>query len=112
MISLGINIEVRGHSCDWIAVVRASNIAVLLGLRHGYVILDGVDYVPAKEIYVVAATNGRKVEYWAAAVPLGEAASAVQELLEPGWRATLTERHLSKGRAGHLKMRSNDVRKL
>ena len=60
---------------------------------------------------VVAAKRG-KVEYWAAATAREAAVAAVEQFLAPGWKATLTGRHLTPEQVAELKLRPNGVRKL
>jgi hypothetical protein len=63
-------------------------------------------------IYVVAATKDGKTEYWAAATPRAKAASAVKEMLPPGWACTVTDRHLTPDQVAELNLRANGVQKL
>jgi hypothetical protein len=63
-------------------------------------------------IYVVAATKGRRTEYWAAATLRGEAVEAVKRRLSTGWTASLTERRLRPEKIKALRVRPNRVRRL
>jgi hypothetical protein len=58
-----------------------------------------------------AATKGGDVEYWAAATPHDAAVWTVQQLLGPGWTASMTDRRLT-GQAAGLKLRPNGACKL
>ena len=64
------------------------------------------------DVYVVAATKGRKTAYWAAAVPQHRALDEVERLLPDGWRASLSRRHLSFKEIADLKMRDGSIRQL
>jgi hypothetical protein len=64
------------------------------------------------DVYVIAATNGRKTEYWATAVPQHRALDEVQRLLPQGWRAALSRRQLNPERIAELGMRAGSVRQL
>ncbi|MGB6659538.1 MAG: hypothetical protein WBE90_10705 [Xanthobacteraceae bacterium] len=64
------------------------------------------------DVYVIAATNGRKIEYWAAAVPQHRALAEVQSLLRSGWRASLSRRQLTRQMISDLKMRDGSIRQL
>jgi hypothetical protein len=64
------------------------------------------------DVYVIAATKGRKTVYWAAAVPQHRALDEVQRLLPDGWRATLSRRHLTAEEIAGLKMRDGRIRQL
>ena len=66
----------------------------------------------ADVLYVVSATEGDRLEFWAASTSRRTAASQVQRLLPPGWTATLTSWRLSPERAAALKMPPNTVRRL
>jgi len=66
----------------------------------------------AEVIYVVSATEDDQSEFWAAAAPRRAAAAQVQQLLPPGWTATLMGWRLGRVRAAELKMRPDSVRRL
>ena len=66
----------------------------------------------ARGIYVVAATRGGRVEYWAAATPRDVAVSTVQQLLRTGWTASMTNRRLTLEQVASLKLRPNEACKL
>ena len=55
-------------------------------------------------IYVVNATKDDQSEFWATAAPRRAAAVQVQQLLPPGWTATLMGWRLGRVRAAELKM--------
>ena len=63
-------------------------------------------------VYIVIATRGDETEYWAAATPRGVAVSTVQQMLAPGWTASLSERRLPLERVMELRLKKNDVEKL
>jgi hypothetical protein len=63
-------------------------------------------------IYVVVATKDGETEYWAAATHRAKAASAVKEILPPGWTGTVTDRLLTPDQVAGLNLRANGVRKL
>ena len=63
-------------------------------------------------IQVVVAIKDRDIEYWAAATLREAAASTVQQLLAPGWTATLTDRRLTTKQVASLNLRLGGVRKL
>ena len=63
-------------------------------------------------VHIVAATKDSLTEYWVAATRREEAVAAVQQLLEPGWAASITDRRISPRQAAVLHLRPNDVRKL
>ncbi|MGA8320401.1 MAG: hypothetical protein WB774_06140 [Xanthobacteraceae bacterium] len=64
------------------------------------------------DVYVVAATKGKQIEYWAVAVPRHRALAEVQSLLQSGWRASLSRRQLTRQMITDLKMRNGSVRQL
>lgn len=64
------------------------------------------------DVYVVATTNGKKTEYWAAAVPQHRVLAEVQTLLRSGWRASLSRRQLTRQMISDLNMRDGSVRQL
>jgi hypothetical protein len=67
----------------------------------------------AAGIYVIAATKGSEVEYWAAAAPRDQALDAVQLMLAPGWTASaVTERNVTPDQVAALNLHPGDVRKL
>jgi hypothetical protein len=66
----------------------------------------------AQVIYVVSAIKDDQSEFWAAAAPRHAAAAQVQQLLPPGWTATLMGWRLGRVRATELKMRPDSVRRL
>jgi hypothetical protein len=66
----------------------------------------------AADVYVIAATKGSKIQYWAVAAPQYRALAEGQRLLAPGWHATLTSRRLTPKEVAELKMRANSVREL
>jgi hypothetical protein len=66
----------------------------------------------AARIRVVAVANAGEVEYWAVATPREAAVSTVQQLLDPGWKVTLTERRVLREQAAALNLRPGDVSKL
>jgi hypothetical protein len=66
----------------------------------------------ADGVYVLAATKGGEVEYWAVATRREAAVWTVQDLVAPGWTAALTDRHLTQGQVADLKLRPNGARKL
>jgi galactokinase/mevalonate kinase-like predicted kinase len=64
-------------------------------------------------VYVVEATKGREVEYWAAATPRDAALSEVQQMLDPGWTAKrITARHLPPDQIEELYIKAGAVRRL
>ena len=63
-------------------------------------------------IYVVSAIKDDQSEFWAAAAPRRAAAVEVQQLLPPGWTATLLGWRLGRVRAAELKMPPDSVRRL
>lgn len=71
-------------------------------MRNGFV----------RAVYIVTATKNGRTEYWAAATSRHHAASAVQQVLPPGWRVMCLGWRLSPKKATALKMSSNSVRKL
>jgi hypothetical protein len=66
----------------------------------------------ASDVHIVAATKDSQTEYWVAATQCEEAVAAVQQLLLPGWTASLTDRRISSAQAAVLHLRANDVRKI
>jgi hypothetical protein len=64
------------------------------------------------DVQIVAATKDSQTEYWVAATRPEEAVAAVQQLLVPGWTATLTDRRISPKQVAVLHLRPNGVRKL
>ena len=70
----------------------------------------GIEY--AGGIYIIEASKGGKTEYWAAAVPRDQALKAVQSVVVPGSKLTLTNRRLTPAKIAELKMRPNSVRQL
>jgi hypothetical protein len=64
------------------------------------------------DIYVIAATKGRKTTYWAAAVPQYRALHEVECVLPDGWRGVLSRRHLTSEETAELKLRPGVVRQL
>jgi hypothetical protein len=64
------------------------------------------------DVYIVAATKDIQTEYWVTATRREEAVAAVQQLLTPGWAATLTERRITPKQVAVLHLRPNGVRKL
>jgi hypothetical protein len=64
------------------------------------------------DVHIVAATKDSQTEYWVAATRREEAVAAVQQLLVPGWAASLTDRRISPAQAAVLHLRPNGVRKL
>jgi hypothetical protein len=64
------------------------------------------------DVYVIAATKGKKTVYWAAAVPQHRALDEVRRLLPDGWRATLSRRHMTSEEIADLKMRDGSIRQL
>ena len=46
-------------------------------------------------VNIVVASKRGKVEFWAAAIAREAAVAAVEQFLAPGWKATLTGRHLT-----------------
>jgi hypothetical protein len=65
-----------------------------------------------RAVYIVTATRNGRTEFWAAATPRHQAATAVQRVLPPGWRVMFLGWRLSPTRAAGLKMSLNGVRKL
>jgi hypothetical protein len=63
-------------------------------------------------IRVVAAANADDIEYWAVATPREAAASTVQQMLAPGWKAALTERRVMRDQVVALDLRPGEVCKL
>ncbi len=63
-------------------------------------------------IYVVEATKDAETEHWAAATPESQAAEAVQNMLPPGWKATLTKKRLTLEQASGLRIKGYGVEKL
>jgi hypothetical protein len=66
----------------------------------------------AGSVYVLAATRGAEVEYWAVATRREAAVWTVQDLVAPGWTAALTDRCLSHEQVVELKLRPNGACKL
>jgi hypothetical protein len=66
----------------------------------------------ADDVYVLAATKGGEVEYWAVATRREAEVWAMRDLAAPGWTAALTDRHLTQGQVAELKLRPNGARKL
>jgi hypothetical protein len=67
----------------------------------------------ARDVHIVAATKDSRTEYWVAATRREEAVAAVQQLLAPGWTATLSaDRRISPSQVAVLHLRPNGVRKL
>ena len=66
----------------------------------------------AGDVYIVAATRDSQTDYWVAATQREKAVAAVQQLLTPGWTATLTDRRISPAQVAVLRLRPNGVRKL
>jgi hypothetical protein len=64
------------------------------------------------DVHIVAAKKDSQTEYWVAAAQREEAVVAVQQLLAPGWTATLTDRRISPSQVAVLNLRPNGVRKL
>lgn len=65
------------------------------------------------DVHIVAATMDSQTEYWVAATQREEAVEAVQQLLAPGWTATLSaDRRISPAQVSVLHLRPNGVRKL
>ena len=64
------------------------------------------------DVQIVAAAKDSQTEYWVAATRREEAVAAVQQLLVPGWTATLTNRRISPAQVAVLHLRPNGVRKL
>ena len=65
------------------------------------------------DVHIVAATKDSQTEYWVAATQREEAVAAVQQLLAPGWTATLSaDRRISPAQVAVLHLRPNGVRKL
>ena len=64
------------------------------------------------DVQIVAATKDSRTEYWVAATRREEAVAAVQQLLVPGWTATLADRRISPAQIAVLHQRPNGVRKL
>jgi hypothetical protein len=63
-------------------------------------------------IYVVAASRGSMTVYWAVATLEAEAVATVQQVLPPGWIATLTDRRLTPDQVAALRLRRGGVRQL
>ena len=66
----------------------------------------------AGAVYIVAASKEAKTEYWVAVTPPNEAVLAVQLLLGPTWKVTLTNRRLTPTQRADLNLRLDDVRRL
>jgi hypothetical protein len=64
------------------------------------------------DIQVVGATDGEITHYFAAAVPRDKAEATVQGMLDEGWAATLTNRHLTLDQAAKLNIRPGQVKRL
>jgi hypothetical protein len=64
------------------------------------------------DVHIVAASKDSQTEYWIAATRREEAVAAAQQLLAPGWTATLTDRRISPAQVAVLHLRPNGVRKL
>jgi hypothetical protein len=77
---------------------------------QGIIGLMGIKY--ASGVYIVAATKVYRTDYWAVATRREKAVAAVQQLLEPVWTVTLTERRITPKQLERLKLRPNGVRKL
>ena len=71
-----------------------------------------MDDASAGGVYVVAATDGWRIEYWAAAMPRKKAAAEVQQVLPLGWKAVVTGWRLTPEKIARLKIRANTVCKL
>lgn len=63
-------------------------------------------------IYVVQATKGDQIEYWAAATIREKAVAAVEKELGEGWTVRLTDRRLTGQRLSKLRLRPNGVQRL
>jgi hypothetical protein len=63
-------------------------------------------------VHVVAASNDRMIEYWAVATSREAAVSTVQQLLPPGWTATLTDSRLTPDQVAGLNLRAGGARQL
>ena len=66
----------------------------------------------ADVVYVVSATKNGQSEFWAAATLRDSAATQVQGLLPPGWKAKLTGWRLGVERVAELQMAPNTVRRI
>jgi hypothetical protein len=66
----------------------------------------------AGSVHVVRATGDGQTKFWAAATRHEQAVLEVQQLLPPGWIATITERHLTPDQVAALNMRPGSVHEL
>ena len=64
------------------------------------------------DVYIVAATKDSRIDYWAVATRREDAVGAVQRLLAPEWKVTLTERRITPKQVAVLHLSPNGVRKL
>jgi hypothetical protein len=63
-------------------------------------------------VHVVAAIKAGEVVYWAVATPRENALLTVQQVLAPGWTASLTYRRLTPDQVAALKLRPGGARQL
>jgi hypothetical protein len=63
-------------------------------------------------IYAVAASKDGKIEYWVAATGPKEATAAVQLVVGPTWKVTLTNHRLTPTQLAELNLRPDDVHRL
>jgi hypothetical protein len=63
-------------------------------------------------IHVVAASKDGRTIYLAAATKRENAVPMTELLLGSGWKATLTDKHLTPAQVEKLKLRPNGVREL
>lgn len=97
---------------------RPNRLAVFCLLRRCLASLVEVRIISAMrnrwrgDVFIVAATKDSQTEYWVAATRREEAVAAVQQLLAPGWTATLTDRRISPAQVAVLHLSQNYVRKL
>jgi hypothetical protein len=64
------------------------------------------------DVYIVAATKDSRIDYWVAATRREDAVAAVQRLLAPEWKVTVTERRITAKQVAVLHLSPNGVRKL
>jgi hypothetical protein len=63
-------------------------------------------------VHVVRAIGDGQTRYWAVATRREQAILEVQQLLPPGWIASITERHLTPDQVAALNMHPGSVREL
>jgi hypothetical protein len=63
-------------------------------------------------VYVVVATCGDKIQYWAAAVPRSRAAHEVRQVLGSEWKTKVMAWRLAPERLERLNLKPNSVRQI